>query len=68
MVQALDTFTQEEMRGGIEGEPEHHVECIDFLSLVDLRDENLGVLLENVNVAQTVFDKLRPDELAGVVP
>lgn len=64
VVQAVDARSKQEMGSSIERESEHHVECIDFLSLVDLGDEDLGMLLEDVDVAQAIFDELRSNELS----
>jgi hypothetical protein len=47
---------------------EHKVKRIDLGALLDLGDKHLGVLFEDVDIAEAVFDELRSDELAGVVP
>lgn len=51
------------MCGCVQSIPKHHVEHIDFLAIVNLGYENLGVLLKNVDVAEAVFDELRADQL-----
>jgi hypothetical protein len=42
---------------------EHHIKQIDFPALDDLGNEDLGMLFEDVNIAEAILDKLRSDEL-----
>jgi hypothetical protein len=56
------------MCSSVQGVSEHQVERVDVGALLDLGYKNLRVLFEYVDVAEAVFDELRSDELAGVVP
>lgn len=64
LVQTAYTLAQEEMCSGIQCVPEHHIKRIDLLTLGDLGHEDLGVLFEDVDVAEAVLDELRSDQLA----
>jgi len=52
------------MCSGIQCVPEHHIKRIDLLTLGDLGHKNLGVLFEDIDVAEAVLDELRSDQLA----
>ena len=44
--------------------PQHQVKRIYLLALGDLGNENLGMLFEDVNIAEAILDELRSNELA----
>jgi hypothetical protein len=59
--QTLDTFSKQKVCSRVQGISEHHIEGVELLAPVNVLDENLDVLLKDINIAQTILDKLRPN-------
>ena len=47
----------------IQSVPEHHIKRVDLTTLGDLGNKNLGMLFEDVNIAEAILDELWSDEL-----
>ena len=68
MVQTLNALAEQKVSCSIQRVSKEQVEHVHFWCLLNLLHENLHMLFENMNIAQTVLDKLRTDQLAGIMP
>jgi hypothetical protein len=59
--QTLDAFSKQKVCGRVQGISEHHIERVELLAPVNVLDEDLDVLLKDIDIAQTILDKLRPN-------
>ena len=65
IVQTAHTTAEEELHRRIESVPEEKVTNINRFAIpTQFVDQDLIVVFEDVQVAETVFDKLGPDQLA----
>lgn len=63
LVDTSNVASQQKVSGGIESKSEEHVHHV-HLPLAQLDDQLLHVLLEDVDIAQPVFDELWANQLS----
>lgn len=64
----VDTRPEQEVRCGVKCILHHHVENVDLGSGTQILHQNLHMFFEDVQIAQTVLDELRSEQLSRVVP
>jgi hypothetical protein len=68
LFQTADTLSEEEVCSCVQCVPEHHVQGVNLWTLLDLGYKNLGMLFEDVDIAEAILDELGSNKLARVMP